>query len=138
MLSEIDIKDYNAVGFAQPVNTSVADAGNLLQKACYQDAFNAGWWDSTRGSLTFSNKLMLVVSELAEAMEADRKGLKDDKLPKRDGREVELADAVIRCFDLAGAYGFSLGDAIAEKMAYNQTRKDHQKDVRASAKGKKY
>jgi NTP pyrophosphatase (non-canonical NTP hydrolase) len=104
----------------------------------------AGWWHRPDGSdtrdnpLTFSNKLMLIVSEVAEAMEGDRKSLKDDKLPHRDMREVELADAAIRIFDLAGAYGYSLGSAIAEKMAFNAHRADHKPEARAAAGGKAY
>jgi NTP pyrophosphatase (non-canonical NTP hydrolase) len=53
-------------------------------------------------------------------------------------REVELADAVIRIFDIAGAYGMDLGEAIAEKMAYNQSRLDHKIENRAQAGGKLY
>ena len=36
--------------------------------------------------------------------------------------EVELADAVIRIADLAGALGLDLGGAIAEKLEYNRNR----------------
>ena len=133
-ISEVDVKDYNEAGHQQPL----VEAGRHLQNVCYNDAFKAGWWESAITPLTFSNKLMLIVSEVAEAMEADRKGLKDDKLPHRDGREVELADAVIRIFDLAGAYKFDLGLAIFEKLAYNKTRNDHKKEVREAAGGKKY
>lgn len=53
-------------------------------------------------------------------------------------REVELADAVIRIFDLAGAYGMDLGGAIAEKLAYNAHRADHKPEARAAAGGKAY
>lgn len=115
-------------------------AGEHLQFYCHQLAFEAGWWPkgSTANPLTFSSKLMLCVSELAEAMEGDRKNLKDDKLPHRLGREVELADAVIRIFDLAGAYGMDLGGAIAEKLEYNRSRADHKPEARAEANGKKY
>ena len=88
--------------------------------------------------LCFSNKLMLIVSEVAEAMEGDRKGLKDDKLPHRDMREVELADAVIRIFDLAGGYGLDLKGAITEKLEYNQRREDHKLQARANEGGKSY
>lgn len=130
MISEVDIRDWD--------NAQVAGAAEILQDVCYQDSYKAGWWDNGIGPLTFSNKLMLVVSELAEAMEADRKGLKDDKLPHRDGREVELADAIIRIFDLAGAYKFDLPGAIVEKMAFNAQRNDHKKEVRSAAGGKRY
>lgn len=115
-----------------------------LQYICHNLAHAAGWWTRPDGSsvtdnpLCFSNKLMLIVSEVAEAMEGDRKGIKDDKLPHRDMREVELADAVIRIFDLAGAYDMDLAGAIVEKLAYNQQRADHKPEHRAQAGGKAY
>ena len=115
-----------------------------MQDVCHNIARRAGWWTTLDGAnaidnpLAFSNKLMLTVSELAEAMEGDRKNLKDDKLPHRDMREVELADAIIRIFDLAGAYGMDLGGAIAEKLHYNQHRPDHKPENRAKAGGKAY
>ncbi len=115
-----------------------------LQAICHGAAKAAGWWTAKEGTpvianpYAFSNKLMLVVSECAEAMEGDRKGLKDDKLPHREMREVELADAVIRIFDLAGAYGMDLGGAIAEKMAFNAIRPDHKTEARAALGGKTY
>ena len=122
------------------VEFSITGAGRKLQEECFKASFTAGWWptDAKENPLTFSNKLMLIVSEVSEAMEADRKNAMDDKLPHRDGREVELADAVIRIFDLAGAYGFDLGEAIEEKMAYNLTRNDHKQEARQKVGGKKY
>lgn len=104
----------------------------------------AGWWtdlktgQSTRETRNVGETLMLIVSEISEAMEADRKGLMDDKLMHRTGLEVELADAVIRIFDLAGAKGFDIGQAIIEKLLYNMTREDHKVENRTSAGGKKY
>lgn len=121
----------------------VEDAGSALQLICHQ--LNKTWWtdpktgeDIKNNPLTFSNKLMLIVSEVAEAMEADRKNLKDDKLPHRDGREVELADAVIRIFDLAGAYGMDMAGALSEKLQYNAQRADHKPENRIKAGGKAY
>lgn len=120
-------------------------AAQTLQDECHNAARAAGWWVNphTGESITdnpycFSNKLMLVVSELSEAMEGDRKNLPDDKLLNRAMREVELADAVIRIFDMAGAYGMDLGGAIAEKMAFNAVRPDHKLENRQAAGGKAY
>lgn len=125
--------------------TAIEHAARELKFFCHGAAKNAGWWtDPATGKpvqdnpLAFSNKLMLVVSECAEAMEGDRKNLADDKLPHRAMREVELADAAIRIFDLAGAYHLDIAGAIAEKMAYNQTRVDHQAAHRIAAGGKAY
>ena len=68
----------------------------------------------------------------------DRKGLMDDKLPHRSMLEVELADAVIRIADLAGALDLDLGGAVAEKMAFNAQRADHKPENRLAAGGKAY
>lgn len=123
----------------------LANAAQQLVDACHGAAKEAGWWiNQTTGEPTinnpmcFSQKLMLIVSELAEAMEGDRKSLMDDKLPHRPMREVELADALIRIFDTAGAYGMDIGGAIAEKMAFNAQRPDHKPENRAAAGGKSY
>lgn len=82
--------------------------------------------------------LMLIVSELAEAMEGDRKDLMDDKLPHRKAFEVEVADAFIRLFDMAGRHNLDLDGAIKEKMEYNKIRKDHKPEARQAVGGKKY
>jgi NTP pyrophosphatase (non-canonical NTP hydrolase) len=121
-------------------HTDVRMAARLLVEHCHGDAKAAGWWPegAAANPLTFSNKLMLTVSELAEAMEGDRKSLKDDKLPQYDMRAVELADAAIRIFDLAGAYGYDLGEIMAQKMNYNAHRADHKPEARAAAGGKAY
>lgn len=63
--------------------------------------------------------------------------MKDDKLPHREMLEVELADAAIRIFDLAGGLGYDIGAAIAEKMQFNLTRADHSKEARLADGGKK-
>ncbi len=82
--------------------------------------------------------LCLVHSEISEAMEGHRKNLMDDKLPHRKMLEVELADALIRIFDIAGAHSLDLGGAIAEKRSYNAVRKDHKIENRLKDDGKKY
>lgn len=66
--------------------------------------------------------LMLVTSELSEALEADRKSLMDDKLLNRTGFEVELADALIRILDIGEEWNLDLEGAVREKLDYNKTR----------------
>ena len=105
---------------------------------------NAHWWKDNDGidirenPLTFSNKLMLIVTEVAEACEGDRKELMDDKLPHRQMREVELADVLLRVIDLAAGFGLDLAGAVVEKMEYNAKRADHKIENRKSNGGKKF
>ena len=81
---------------------------------------------------------MLIVSEVAECMEGERKGLNDTHLPHRRMAEVELADILIRVFDYAGAFNYDLDGAFAEKMQYNAQREDHKHEARALKDGKKW
>ena len=113
---------------------------NRLAADCFRA--NAHWWtDPATGERISRNKgelLMLIVSEVAECMEGERKGLMDDHLPHRTMAEVELADVLIRVFDYAGAFGYDLDGAVAEKRAYNATRADHSNAARLAANGKKF
>jgi NTP pyrophosphatase (non-canonical NTP hydrolase) len=98
----------------------------------------AGWWDAADNALVVPTKLALIHSEISEALESHRKNTKDDKLPQYDGIAVELADAVIRIFDLAGFLGIPLGTIMAEKEAFNAKREDHKVENRAKPQGKRY
>lgn len=113
---------------------------NDLAQACH--AANAKWWQNpATGERIERNKgelLCLIHSEISEAMEGERKNLMDDKLPHRRMAEVELADALIRIFDYAGAFGYDLQGAFDEKMAFNATRVDHSHEARLRADGKKW
>lgn len=126
------------------IEKMIAQAGNLIRDAAHGASTRAGWWTDIKTgepldvNALVPTKLMLSVSELSEAMEGHRKGLPDDHLPHRSMIEVELADAVIRIADLAGALNLDLGGAIAEKMAYNANRPDHKLDNRKAAGGKTY
>lgn len=114
---------------------------NDYAKMC-REANDHWWHDPLTGELivdrNFGELLMLVVSEVAEAMEGHRKDLMDDKLPHRKMVEVELAGALIRIFDIAGNYGLDLEGAVREKMTYNKTRTDHSLSARLAPGGKKY
>lgn len=98
-------------------------------------------WAAAKGFVTeWSNvpeKLMLVVTELAEAMEEYRYigansldvldgkiplAVNDEDLERVRAFEVEIADTFIRLFDLAGGLGINLDRVVAEKMAINQGR----------------
>lgn len=82
----------------------------FLARRIHDQNVKVGWWDQWLDDKMDRHRtaMMLVISELAEAMEGDRKDLMDDHLPHRKMFEVELADAVIRLLDLAGAYDINL------------------------------
>lgn len=127
----------------------IREAGNDLQYHCHVAAANSGWWNDADGfdvrdntpefmKLWVGTKLALIHSEVSEGLEGFRKSKMDDHLPHREMLEVELADAVIRIFDLAGGLHMDLGGAIAEKLAYNAQRADHKPENRAKAGGKAF
>lgn len=112
---------------------------NQLVRMCHERSSSAGWWKNQDISNpnVVAAKLALVHSEISEALEGHRKGLMDDHLPDKPMVIVELADAVIRICDLAGALGLNLGEAITAKLEYNRHRADHKPEARAAAGGKK-
>jgi hypothetical protein len=113
-----------------------------LQDECHARARGAGWWadffSMPEGLRKYyiGCKMALIHSEVSEALEGFRTGIADPHLPERSNVEVELADAVIRIFDLAGGLGLNLEEAIAEKMEYNAHRADHTREARAAKGGK--
>ena len=95
-----------------------------LCKTSHAVAVEKGWYEQER---KLPELLMLVVSELAEALEDYRGGYGCNETyyegqGKPCGIPTEIADAVIRIGDLCGAFGIDLEKAVTEKMAYNLHR----------------
>lgn len=96
-----------------------------LVTAAYNNAVDKGWHEQPR---SIGEEIALIHSELSEALEEARDSrplieiYRKGDSPKPEGFPVELADAMIRIFDMAGKYGLDLEAAIEEKMAYNRTR----------------
>jgi NTP pyrophosphatase (non-canonical NTP hydrolase) len=112
---------------------------DLIEES-HKTAIEHGWHEEDRN---FGSLIALIHSELSEALEDYRNGrgfteiyykCKKDELDpccgkckqcdfnKPCGIPIELADTVIRIFDVCGKYGIDLEKAIVEKMNYNQTR----------------
>jgi NTP pyrophosphatase (non-canonical NTP hydrolase) len=138
------VRARNAAERLRRVQLSFLSAPGTLNQfaaACHADA--AQWWvDPLTGKYGLYRNhgecFALIHSEISEAMEGVRKDKMDEHLPHRKSVEVELADALIRIFDYAGAYGLDLDGAVAEKRAFNKVRADHTPEVRAAEGGKKW
>jgi len=132
------------VGIFLPSNAfQASDAAYQINRLCMRvHEANSQWWqDLNTGERLDRNvgeMLALVHSEISEALEGHRKNLQDSHLPHRKSIEVELADALIRIFDLGAGLGLDLGGAFEDKMAYNAVRADHKREARLEANGKKY
>jgi NTP pyrophosphatase (non-canonical NTP hydrolase) len=133
-------------------NVNNANAVRRLISGCYSTALDKGWWEKYGDNVheakkkwvpeIIGSKVALMHSELSEALEELRNrrdygmtpyfskgdqiieivsaGLRENAKP--EGLAAELADAVIRIFDLAGWLGLDLAKAIEWKMQYNKTR----------------
>jgi hypothetical protein len=121
---------------SQTTGLAPSEAGlNVLAARIH--GLNRKWWYDGEHALP-RNKgelMMLMVTEIAEGFEGERKGLMDDKLPHRPMAEVELVDAIVRILDYAGAYGYDLDGAFREKLAYNAKREDHKVEASKIAHG---
>ena len=119
---------------------TISDGIDSLIDLCGRKELEAGWrHDLITGepkALNIAEQLMLMVSELSEAMEAARNNSMDEKLPHRTGLEVELGDAVIRICAFAQRLDLDLSGAILEKIEYNSNRADHKRENRIKEGGK--
>jgi NTP pyrophosphatase (non-canonical NTP hydrolase) len=117
---------------------------NELRDKVHENAKAHGFYDSKE--VNIPEKLMLIVSELGEAMEAYRKGhhckfkvdiqfdlmLKSNSSSEwnyyfehstiKDSFEDELADTIIRLLDLCGYMDINIDKHIDLKMKYNESR----------------
>jgi len=103
-----------------------------LTDKSHKTANDKGWWEKFGyQELLVSNKLMLIVSEISEALEDLRVGgvenmatlwFDDTKDGKPEGFVVELADAIIRTVDLCREYNLDLETALVTKLEYNEKR----------------
>lgn len=115
-------------------------AFNTLSEQIYANNVKVGWFSNPKTKKRLNpdplQKLMLIVTEVAEAAEGVRKNKMDDHLPHRPMEEVELADVLVRVFEYAGWRGLDLGGAFVEKINYNAHRADHKIENRAAEGGK--
>lgn len=125
--------------------TTLAMAMKAFQDWCHQNSKNKGFWDEKvlgrqhdnfdpigrpiHLPWNFGEKIALIHTEPSEALEKYRKTLgkgldeePDEHCPEFGAIEIELADTIIRCFDLAGKMGYDLGKAMVAKMEFNESR----------------
>lgn len=107
---------------------------NELAKIIHENAVKHGFYDS---KIEIGTLLMLCVSELSEALEADRIGhhaILVDAIDEnnfkadfencvKDTFEDEIADSIIRILDLCAYCNIDIEEHIRLKMKYNQMRK---------------
>ena len=79
---------------------------------CHSIAKEKGFWEKERN---IGEALMLIVTELAEAMEGYRQ---QDQANFKE----ELADTFIRLFDLCGGLGIDIEAEIKKKAEKNKSR----------------
>ena len=110
---------------------------NNSAQIIFQNNKAKGFWDNERN---VGELLMLVTSELGEAMEAHRKGRFAEfekaetnvrlggewdanfKAHIKDTFEDEIADTMIRLFDLCGGFNIDIAAHLYYKLEYNKTR----------------
>jgi len=85
---------------------------NEYSDMCHKIAIEKGFWEATQNVAV---KLMLVNSELCEALEADRKG-------DTENFNEEIADTFIRLFDLCGFLNIDIEKEINAKTIINKER----------------
>ena len=85
---------------------------NELSRLCHRIAVEKGFWEKERN---IGEALMLIVTELAEAMEAHR-------IQDQENFKEEIADSFIRLLDLCGGLGIDIEEEISRKSQKNKKR----------------
>jgi len=94
----------------------------------YTNAYEKGFHSINQ---SFGDKMMLAVSELAEALEEYRNGceiqtiyfvLDKEGNPKPEGVSIEIIDCLIRLLDSCGYYGIPVTQVYMLKTEYNRGR----------------
>lgn len=131
---------YHPSSLGLPTSAPLTTGLNALAAQIHK--LNRQWWhDIDTDARLDRNKgemLMLIVSEVAEALEGERKNIPDTHLPHRRMAEVELADVLIRVLDYCAGHGYDVEGALNEKCEYNKNRADHKAENRRKADGKKF
>lgn len=99
------------------LDVAISDLGKLtleINRANGWDVATSETWDGPNPD-KIPRMLALAHSELSEALEAYRKGDKDNFVE-------ELADTVIRVVDLSAGLGLDLAGAIVAKLKKNRER----------------
>lgn len=123
--------------FSSPKDTEVSELKpksiSDWVKDCFENSVNHGFHvdffhNKHVRNLFIVEKLCLIHSEVSECLEDVRDGNMEETTQIAFGRfkpigfPSELADIVIRCFDLAGMLQIDLEGAIQRKHEYNKTR----------------
>lgn len=91
----------------------------LIERS-HKQAVDKGFWVKP---LTFDMAMALIISEIAEALEAYRKGRVNpdwnDTQAVKDSFEVEIADAIIRIYDWCGGNNFTL-KPVYQNLPFNE------------------
>lgn len=95
---------------------------NKLAKEIHKDNIKKGFYDIPISDI---EACMLIVSEISEAVEEICDGALDyyhNIDGKPEGRDAELADALIRILDRMAYLEIDIDDVVKDKLAYNRTR----------------